>query len=159
MAYTQKPGRGNNAKTGHGLPTPFMQTEPGPKTAKAMVDVAKRRKEGTTAREDMADKKFATGTPGTGMTPGTEMNPRTNQAAPKGYEKTLKTNPNGDTFIVNGAGKTIEKAVYNKFKPEAVEALKKKYANVKAETNDSRTANTVRQNERGRNAGGFNMSR
>jgi hypothetical protein len=28
MAYTQKPGRGNNAKTGHGVPTPFMQTKP-----------------------------------------------------------------------------------------------------------------------------------
>jgi hypothetical protein len=28
MAYTQNPGRGNNPKTGHGIPTPFMQTNP-----------------------------------------------------------------------------------------------------------------------------------
>jgi hypothetical protein len=27
MAYKQNPGRGNNAKTGHGLPSPFKQTE------------------------------------------------------------------------------------------------------------------------------------
>ena len=27
MAYTQKPGRGNNAKTGNGLPSPFMQED------------------------------------------------------------------------------------------------------------------------------------
>jgi hypothetical protein len=27
MAYKQKPGRGNNAKTGHGLPSPFKQME------------------------------------------------------------------------------------------------------------------------------------
>lgn len=27
MAYTQKPGRGNNAKTGNGLPTPFKQED------------------------------------------------------------------------------------------------------------------------------------
>jgi hypothetical protein len=26
MAYLQKPGRGNNAKTGHGIPSPFKQT-------------------------------------------------------------------------------------------------------------------------------------
>ena len=27
MAYTQKPGRGNNAKTGHGVPAPFKQED------------------------------------------------------------------------------------------------------------------------------------
>lgn len=27
MAYKQNPGRGNNAKTGHGLPSPFKQME------------------------------------------------------------------------------------------------------------------------------------
>lgn len=27
MAYMQKPGRGNHPKTGHGLPSPFKQTE------------------------------------------------------------------------------------------------------------------------------------
>lgn len=27
MAYTQKPGRGNNAKTGYGVPTPFKQED------------------------------------------------------------------------------------------------------------------------------------
>ena len=26
MAYVQKPGRGNSAKTGHGIPTPFKQS-------------------------------------------------------------------------------------------------------------------------------------
>jgi hypothetical protein len=159
MAYTQKPGRGNNAKTGHGLPTPFMQTEPGPKTAKALAEVTKRKQEGVTEKEYAADKKFATGTPGTGMTSGTSFNPRTNETTANPYEKKLVSQPNGDTFLVNGAGKTIEKAVFNKFKPEAVEALKKKYANEKAMTNDSRSANVVRQNERGKNAGGFNMPR
>ena len=29
MAYTQKPGRGSNPKTGHGIPTPFKQTRTG----------------------------------------------------------------------------------------------------------------------------------
>lgn len=26
MAYKQNPGRGNSPKTGHGIPTPLMQT-------------------------------------------------------------------------------------------------------------------------------------
>jgi len=29
MAYTQKPGRGSNPKTGHGIPAPFKQTRTG----------------------------------------------------------------------------------------------------------------------------------
>ena len=31
MAYKQTPGRGNQAKTGHGIPAPFKQTKPAPK--------------------------------------------------------------------------------------------------------------------------------
>jgi len=49
----------------------------------------------------MADKKFATGTSGTGMTSGTSFNPRTNETTANPYEKKLVSQPNVDTFLVN----------------------------------------------------------
>jgi len=72
MAYKQSPGRGNNAKTGHGIPSPFKQEEP--KTAKAKAQVAKKEASGATYQEIKSAEKFANKAPGTGLISGTEMN-------------------------------------------------------------------------------------
>jgi len=41
MAFKQSPGRGNYAKTGHGIPSPLKQEEP--KTKKMQEQVLKKR--------------------------------------------------------------------------------------------------------------------
>lgn len=153
--FKMKPGRGNMKKTGSGLPSAFLQT----KTDKAKASIAKSRKEGVSAKQLESDVKFASGAPGTGVISGTAINPKTNQVSANKYEKKLVTQKNGDTFIVDGAGKTVEMAKYNALKPEATEALKKKYNKMKSETNDARSANSMLQNERANRTGGFNIKR
>jgi len=153
--FKLKPGRGNMKKTGNGLPEVLLQT----KTENARAYINKSQREGITEKQRVSDVNFASGTPGTGIVSGTGLNPKTNQVSPKAYEKKLVTQKNGDTFIVDGAGKTVEMAKYNAFKPEAVEALKKKYNKTKAETDDARTANSMLQNERANRVGGFRISR
>ena len=153
MAYKQNPGRGNNAKTGYGLPTPFKQE--GPKTKKTNEEIAKKLSENKfTNRELTSASKFAKGSEGTGMLSGTKVNKITKQAEPKGYEKKLITSPSGDVSIVSGEGKTIKSAKYSKFKPEAAEALKKEYEKEKSFTEDSRKANSNYQNYRLKLGGG-----
>jgi len=154
MAYTQNPGRGNNAKTGHGIPTPFMQTVEGPKTASMKAQVGKREGKETNEQFKKATE-FAKGAKGTSLMAGTEMSKTTGETKPKSYEKKLVTQPSGDTFIVDSSGKTIGSAKANKFNSTAVDALKKKYASDKASTEDARTANATAQNASGRLAGGF----
>jgi hypothetical protein len=55
MAYKQNPGRGNHAKTGHGLPSPFKQME---------IEVTKKYEVG---KEKLAENRKAGNVPG-GMT-------------------------------------------------------------------------------------------
>ena len=156
MAYKQSPGRGNNAKTGHGIPSPFKQEDP--KTAKMKESIAKREAKGATYGETKAAEKFANKAPGTGLMGGTETNPKSGKTQPKAYEKSLKSGkelglekaPN-DMFITDSAGKIMKKAEAKN--PKAIEALKKEYQSAKASTKDARTANSAAQNYRLKIAG------
>lgn len=125
MAYTQKPGRGNNAKTGHGIPSPLMQTdiELTSKYDKGKEILKKRRQEGSAPS-------------------GLNVDSKTAVATPKGYEKKLVTQPSGDTFIVDGSGKTIKSAKANKFNSKDVDALKKEYEKEKSSTSKYRKSNS-----------------
>tara|TARA_R110000868_G_scaffold912_1_gene6975 strand:+ start:6045 stop:6518 length:474 start_codon:yes stop_codon:yes gene_type:complete len=151
MSFKMKPGRGNSPKTGHGLPGALLQT----KTQNAAASIDKKRKTGTTFKEDEADKRFATGAQGTGIVPGTALNPRTNETEPKSYEKKLVTQKNRDVSIMGGDGKIVKTAKYNSFNSKAIDALKKEYGKSKEDTQDSRKANTMLQNERAKRVGGF----
>jgi len=156
MAYKQSPGRGNNAKTGHGIPSPFKQEEP--KTEKMKAQVAKKEIAGATYGETKAAEKFASKAPGTGLIGGTEMNIKSGKTEAKPYEKSLKSGKElglekapQDMFITDAAGKILKKAEAKN--PKAVEALKKEFASAKASTADARKANTVAQNYRLKLAG------
>ena len=156
MAYTQSPGRGNNAKTGYGIPSPFKQE--GPKTTKIKEQIAKKEASGATYAETKSAEKFANKAPGTGLIGGTEMNIKSGKTQPKGYEKSLKSGKElglekspKDMFITDSAGKIIKKAEAKN--PKAVEALKKEYESAKGSTKDARTASSASQNYRLKLAG------
>jgi hypothetical protein len=151
MAFKQSPGRGNYAKTGHGLPSPLRQEEP--KTAKMKAQVAKKEAVGPTYKEQTAAEKFASKAPGTGLMGGTETDIQSGMTKAKEYEKKLVTQPSGDTFITTGGGKTIASAKFNPHGNKEVEALKKKYESEKSSTKDARKANVVAQNYRLKLAG------
>jgi hypothetical protein len=123
MAYTQNPGRGNNPKTGHGIPQ-ILQTN---------IDVTGRYEEG---------KKILKSNIAKGNTPDyLNIDPATGTATAKPYEKKLVTQANGDTFWVDGSGKTIASAKANKFNSTAIDDLKAKYEKEKNYTNQTRTHN------------------
>lgn len=156
MAYKQSPGRGNNAKTGHGIPSPFKQEDP--KTTKMKAQIAKKEVVGATYGETKAAEKFANKAPGTGLMGGTETNIKSGKTQPKTYEKSLKAgkelglekSPN-DMFITDAAGKVIKKAEARN--PKAMEALKKEFTSAKSSTEDARKANSAAQNYRLKIAG------
>jgi len=157
MAYTQSPNRGNNPKTGYGLPKVFLQTIDGPKTTKIKESIGKKEALGATYAETKAAEKFASN-PSPGLIPGTEVNIKSGKTEPKDYEKSFKSGkelglekaPN-DMFITDSAGKIIKRAEARN--PKAVEALKKEYEAAKASTKDARTANSASQNYRLKLAG------
>lgn len=156
MAYKQSPGRGNNAKTGYGLPSPFKQEEP--KTAKMKAQIAKKEDKGATYAETKSAEKFASKAPGTGLISGTETNIKSGKTQPKAYEKSLKSGKElglekspKDLFITDAAGKVVKKAEARN--PKAIEALKKEYQSAKSSTKDARTANSAAQNYRLKLAG------
>jgi hypothetical protein len=146
MAYTQKPGRGNNPKTGHGIPTPFKQE--GPKTEAMRSQVAKKEKAGLTFAETEAAKKFASGAPGTGVLSGTTKDTKTGETSPKDFEKKLVKQPGGDVFMTDASGKTLESAKYSVHGNKAVQALESKYKDLKSSTEDARKAGSLAQNSR-----------
>jgi hypothetical protein len=125
MAYTQKPGRGNNPKTGHGIPSPLMQTD---------IELTNKY---TRGRQTLATRRQEGNTPS-----GLNVDSKTGFASAKGYEKKIVTQPSGDTLIVDSSGKTIESAKANKFNSTAVDALKKKYEKEKTSTGKYRHNNS-----------------
>jgi hypothetical protein len=160
MAYKQNPGRGNNAKTGHGLPTPLKQVNPDSKLGKAVSTYAQKDREGYTATEVKMASNFAKGAEGTKTMPGTEMSSKTGQTTAKSYEKSLKSGKElglkgaeNDMFITDGGGKIMKRAEAKK--AGAIESLKKEYASKKMATEDARSANVYSQNKRGVLGGGF----
>lgn len=152
MAFKLKPGRGNNAKTGHGIPSPFKQE--GPKTEAMKSQVAKKEKAGLTFAETEAAKKFAGGAPGTGVLSGTTKNIETGETSAKAFEKKLVKQPGGDVFMTDASGKTLESAKYSAHGNKAVQALEDKYKSLKSSTEDARKAGSIAQNSRIRMARG-----
>ena len=155
MAYTQNPGRGNSAKTGHGIPAPFKQTTDGPATAKRREQVNKREASGYTNEETKNATKFAQGAKGTGLMGNTQISSRTGETEVKPYGSKLVTQPGGDVFMVNSAGKTVKSAKANKLNSTAIDKLKKEFESDKKSYNDYATANVTSQNAAGKLGGGF----
>jgi len=152
MAFTQKPGRQSFPKTGNGLPSPLLQQ----KTAATNAYIATRRADNRFSKDELKKaENFASGAAKTGLIPGTSMSSSTGESQANAYEKKLVTQPGGDTFIVDGSGKTIKSAKYNPHGNKDVEALKKEYNSQKAFTEDSRAANALSQNFRASLVGGF----
>jgi hypothetical protein len=152
MAFTQKPGRQSFPKTGHGIPSPLLQQ----KTATTDAYIATRKADNRYSKKELeSSKNLASGAAGTGLIPGTSISSTTGQSTANAYEKKLVTQPSGDTFMVDGSGKTIKSAKYNPHGNKDVEALKKEYDKQKAFTEDSRTANAKSQNFRASLSGGF----
>jgi hypothetical protein len=155
MAYTQNPGRGSNAKTGHGIPTPFKQTIDGPATANRRAQVNKREASGYTNEETQNATRFAQGVKGTGLAGNTQMSSRTGETEVKPYGSKLVTQPGGDVFMVNSAGKTVKSAKANKLNSKDIDKLKKEFESDKKSYNDYATANVISQNAAGKLGGGF----
>ena len=152
MAYKQSPGRGNNAKTGHGIPSPFKQSEDNFKTKRAHGDIAKKEEIGYTIDDYNKGKKFASEVSKADLSAqGTKFNPATGNTEPKTYEKSLKTgkelglkNADNDMFVTNASGGIVKKAEARN--TNAVKSLKKEYETGKSTTDDARKANSMYQN-------------
>lgn len=156
MAYTQKPGRGNEAKTGSGIPAPFKQIEDGPATAKRKAQVAKKEVLGSTAAETKGATRFAQGAKGTGLMGNTQMSSRSGETEVKPYGNKLVTQEgSGDVFMVNSVGKTIKSAKSSKLNSTAIDKLKKEFESDKKSYADYASANVVSQNAAGKLGGGF----
>jgi hypothetical protein len=155
MAYTQAPGRGNSPKTGNGLPKVLLQTTDGPKATSMKKQVEG--KKGFESYQDVkkATKFAETATNESLSNTGLKFDTRTGETTGKDYEKKLVTQPGGDTFIVDGGGKTMASAKYNIHGNKEVEALKKQYAKDKAFTEDSRKSTSISANAQGKLGGGF----
>lgn len=151
MAYTQKPGSPAKQKTGHGIPSVFLQTMEDPKVKKMQESIAKREKLGPTSEEQKGAEKFAKNAPKGKTIPGTEYDVKSGKTTPKAFEKSLKSGKElglesspSDMFITDSAGKIIKKAEAKN--PKAMEALKKEYGKMKSSTEGARSANTMAQN-------------
>jgi hypothetical protein len=155
MAYTQDPGRGNNSKTGSGLPGVLLQTTDGPATTRRREQVANREAKGSTVKETKSATDFARGAKGTGITGNTQMSSRTGETEVKPYGGKLVTQPSGDVFMVNSAGKTVKSAKASKLNSTAVDKLKKEFESEKKSYTDYATANVISQNAAGKLGGGF----
>jgi hypothetical protein len=154
MAYKQNPGRGNHAKTGHGLPSAFHQEKD--KVQKAVEYIEDRKlKDNFTNQEMKSARDLAAGKKGTGLVPGTTQNNVTGEIQAKGFEKTYVEPSKDNAFtasIRDGKGNIVESVKaqmtggqMNPTGGKGVEALKSKYNNMKADTDESRKANAKLQ--------------
>ena len=157
MAYKQNPGRGNNPKTGYGIPAPFKQE--GPKAKSMREQVANKEGYETYAQVKNAIKFAETATNENLSGSGLKFDSRTGETTGKDYEKKFVVQPGGDAFIVDSGGKTIASAKANKFNSKAIDALKKKYEADKKFTEDSRKSTSIATNAQGKLGGGFRNSR
>lgn len=155
MAYTQNPGRGNGKQTGNGLPKVLLQIIDGPATTRRQEQVDKREAKGSTAKETKSATNFAQGAEGTGLMGNTQMSSRTGETEVKPYGGKLVTQPSGDVFMVNSAGKTVKSAKASKLNSTAVDKLKKEFESEKKSYTDYATANVISQNAAGKLGGGF----
>ena len=120
MAYTQKPGRGSNSKTGHGIPSPLLQgsnsmskekkldpnTYVGPDERKQISDNAAKRTKGYTYKEvEQAKSLVSKGNFNSG---GTKVNIKSGEIKKSPYAATYVAKSSGDE--VYQGGKMIKKA-------------------------------------------------
>lgn len=142
MAYTQKPGRGNNPKTGYGVPAPFKQTD---------IELTKKYEQGKKLLKKQREK---------GNTPpGMDVNSRTGTAVSRGYEKVFEEPSVENAFtarIKDSKGKQIGMAkadnVSGNMVPgggKAVEKLREQYNKEKAFTEGTRAKNVDQYNATG----------
>ena len=136
MAYMQKPGRGNNPKTGHGIPTPFMQQK---------TDIE------LTSKYDQGKAKLKTQREKGATPPGLNVDSKTAFASPKGYEKTFEEPSVENAFTArikdskgNQVGSAKTESVAGNMVTgggKGVEALRKQFAKEKSFTEGSRHSN------------------
>lgn len=142
MAYMQRPGRGNHPKTGHGLPSPFKQTD---------IELTKKYDKGKATLDVQREKG---NTPG-GMT----VNKTTGEAKANSYERTFEEPSAANAFTArikdskgNEVGSAKAQMVSGSMVPNgggAVDALRKKYAKDKSFTESSRHKNVDQYNATG----------
>jgi hypothetical protein len=139
MAYMQKPGRGNNPKTGYGVPAPFKQTD---------IELTKKYDQGKELLKKQREK---------GSTPsGMKVDSKTGAAKASGYEKTFEEPSAENAFtarIKDSKGKQIAMAkadnVSGNMVPgggKAVEKLREQYNKEKAFTEGTRAKNVDQYN-------------
>lgn len=145
MAYTQSPGRGNNSKTGHGIPTPFRQEiELTKEYSKGTKSMSKARKSGTKGLSDIE---------------GINVDVVSRKAAAKSYEKTYEMPSKENAFtarIKDSKGNVVKEAkserVAGNVNPsggKGVEVLKKEYEKSKSSTESMRSKNKEQYNATG----------
>lgn len=131
MAFKQSPGRGNNPKTGHGLPSPLRQE----------IELTKKYEED---KKKMAANR-AKGSTDTGL----NVDVRTGVASAKPYEKTFVENKRtGGASIISGDKKTTASAT-NYGGGKNVEKLRQRFLSDSASTMNSRTRNAELYNATG----------
>jgi len=120
MAYTQNPGRGNNSKTGHGIPSPLLQgsnsmdkekkldpkTYVGPEERNQVSTNAAKKAEGYTYKEVQQAKKLVS--KGNFDSNGTKVNVKSGEITKSPYAATYVKKSDGDE--VYKGGKLIKKA-------------------------------------------------
>jgi hypothetical protein len=141
MAYTQSPGRGNNSKTGHGIPTPFRQE------IELTKEYEKGKKKQATQREKGA------------VDSGLNVDKASGYATAKSYEKTYEAPSKENAFtarIKDSKGNVVKEAkaerISGNVNPSGgkyVEALKKEYEKSKSSTESMRSKNKEQYNATG----------
>jgi len=123
MAFKQSPGRGNNPKTGYGIPSPLKQE----------IELTKKYETGK--------KKLAENRMKGSMDKGLDIDVRTGEAKAKAYEKTFVENKRtGGASIIGGDKKTMESATrYGAGKD--VEKLRNKFVSDSTSTMNARNKN------------------
>lgn len=123
MAYKQKPGRGNNPKTGHGLPSPLKQE----------IEVTKKYEVG---KKKLAENRKTGSIPG-----GMNVDMATGFATVKPYEKKFVENKaTRGASIIGGDNKTISQAS-SYGEGRQVKALRKQFVSDSTSTMNNRKRN------------------
>jgi hypothetical protein len=131
MAFKQNPGRGNNSKTGYGLPTPFKQD----------IELTKKYTQGK--------KKLATQREKGNVDSGLNVDKASGFATAKPYEKSFVTNKKTkQSYIVGGDKKTTASASsYGNDK--AIKDLRKQFVSDSTSTMKARNRNAELYNATG----------
>jgi hypothetical protein len=139
MAYTQNPGRGNSAKTGHGIPAPFKQEK-----IELTTDYERGKKRLAEARKK-GGKNYVSGL---SAIEGITVDPASGKATANAYEKTFRpgegqkggesrTNASivsgGKTIKVSGPGlaRRTNADLYKEYKSDSTSTMQSRNRNAK----------------------------